>query len=47
VQGLPRGDDVSLIGRFKLLEIGNIDQTPLAFDFISLRTYNKQGAKTI
>lgn len=36
-----------VVGRFKLLEIGNMDQTPLAFDFLSARTYNEKGAKTV
>jgi hypothetical protein len=45
--GLPRRDHVSVVGRFKLLEIANIDQTPLAFDFLSLKTYNEKGASTV
>lgn len=45
--GLPRGEDVPVVGRFKLLEIGNMDQTPLPFDFLSGKTYNEKGAKTV
>ena len=45
--GLPCGEHVPLVGRFKLSEIGNIDQTPLAFDFLSTRTYDAKGLKTI
>ena len=36
-----------LVGRFKLLEIANIDQTPIAFEFLSGCTYNFKGAKTV
>jgi hypothetical protein len=36
-----------LVGRFKLSEIANIDQTPIAFEFLSGRTYDFKGAKTI
>ena len=36
-----------LVGRFKLSEIANIDQTPIAFEFLSGWTYNFKGAKTI
>jgi hypothetical protein len=45
--GLPRGKDVPVVGWFKLSEIGNMDQTPLAFDFLSSRTYNEKGASTV
>jgi hypothetical protein len=38
---------VPIVGRFKLSEIANIDQTPLAFDFLNARIYNQKGAKTI
>jgi hypothetical protein len=46
-QGLPCGLDVLVVGRFKLSEIGNMDQTLLAFDFLSSRTYDSKGVKTI
>jgi len=45
--GLPRGEHVLLVGRFKLSEIGNMDQTPLAFDFLSTWTYDAKGSRTI
>lgn len=35
------------VGRFKLSEIANMDQTPIAFEFLSGRTYDQKGAKTI
>jgi hypothetical protein len=38
---------VPLVGWFKLSEISNIDQTPLAFDFLSSKTYNEKGALTV
>ena len=38
---------VLLVGRFKLLEIANIDQTPIAYEFLSSCTYDLKGAKTI
>jgi hypothetical protein len=45
--GLPQGKDILVVGQVKLSEIGNMDQTPLAFDFLSPRTYNEKGAKTM
>ena len=45
--GRPRGPDVKTIGLFKLLEIANIDQTPLPFEFNKGRTYAKRGSKTV
>jgi hypothetical protein len=33
-----------MVGRFKLSEIANIDQTPIAFEFLSGRTYDFKGA---
>ena len=38
---------VPVVGRFKLSEIANMDQTPLAFDFIGSRTYESKGAKSV
>jgi hypothetical protein len=32
--GIPRGPTIITIGRFKLSEIGNMDQSPLAFEFL-------------
>lgn len=46
-QGLPRGPTVPVVGRFKLSEIANMDQTPLAFDFMGSRTYESKGEKTV
>ena len=45
--GLPKGEDVPLVGRFKLSEIANMDQTPIAFEFLSGKTYDFKGAKTV
>jgi hypothetical protein len=46
-KGLPCGEDTPVVGRFKLSEIANMDQTPLAFEFLSSKTYDCKGAKTI
>jgi hypothetical protein len=45
--GIPRGPDVKTVGRFKLSEISNMDQTPLPFEFNEGKTYAKKGDKTI
>jgi hypothetical protein len=45
--GIPRDKSIPLVGRFKLSEIANIDQTPIAFKFLLGRTYDFKGAKTI
>jgi hypothetical protein len=45
--GILRSIDTPLVGRFKLLEIANIDQTPIGFEFLSGRTYDFKGAKTV
>jgi hypothetical protein len=39
--------NVPVVGRFKLSEMGNMDQTPLAFDFMGSRTYESKGVKTV
>ena len=44
---IPHGPDVLVIGRIKLLEICNMDQSPLPFEFLKGRTYAKKGEKTI
>jgi hypothetical protein len=44
---IPRGPNVPIIGRIKLSEIYNIDQSPLLFKFLKGRTYAKKGEKTI
>lgn len=46
-RGFPKGEDIPLVGRFKLSEIANMDQTPIAFEFLSGKTYDFKGAKTI
>jgi hypothetical protein len=45
--GIPRGPDVPVVGRIKLSEICNMDQSPLPFEFLKGRTYAKKGEKTI
>jgi hypothetical protein len=32
---------------FKLLEIANMDQTPIAFEFLDKRTYDTIGIRTV
>lgn len=34
-------------GKYKLSNIGNFDQTPLAFDFLGGKTVNEKGSKTV
>jgi hypothetical protein len=45
--GIERGPEVKTIGRFKLSEIANMDQTPLPFEFNEGKTYAKRGSKTV
>lgn len=52
--GLAYGDShstdpfgLNCLGRFKLSEIANMDQTPISFEFLNKRTYKKKGAKTV
>jgi len=45
--GTPCGKDIPVVGRFKLSEIANMDQSPLPFELCKGRTYNKKGEKTI
>jgi len=33
--------------KFSLSEISNIDQTPISFEFLSLKTYESKGSKTV
>ena len=40
-------DTPAEIGRYRLSNICNMDQTPLPFEYLSGRTYNQQGEKTI
>ncbi|TVY14491.1 hypothetical protein LARI1_G009129 [Lachnellula arida] len=45
--GIYRGIDMPTVGRFKLSEIANMDQTPLPFEFNDGQTYAKTGSKTV
>lgn len=45
--GKLRGPEVPVVGRFKLSEIANMDQTPLAWEFQKGRTYASKGERTI
>jgi len=40
-------DTPAEIGRYRLSNICNMDQTPVPFEYLSGRTYNQQGEKTI
>jgi hypothetical protein len=44
---IPRGPNVPIIGRIKLSEICNMDQSPLPFKFLKGHIYTKRGEKTI
>jgi hypothetical protein len=44
---IPQGPKVPVVGRFKLSEIANIDQSPLPFEHLKGRTYKKRGNKTV
>jgi hypothetical protein len=35
------------VGKYRLSEISNMDQTPLSFEFMDNRTYNQKGADTV
>jgi hypothetical protein len=45
--GIPRGPSVLVVGRFKLSEISNMDQSLLSFEFLKGRTYTRRGDKTV
>ena len=47
IVGIPRGPEVPVIGRIKLSEICNMDQSPLPFEYLKGRTYAKKGDKTV
>jgi hypothetical protein len=47
VINIPRDFNIPVIGRIKLLEIANIDQSPLLFEFLKGRIYTKRGEKTV
>jgi len=38
---------VPYVGRFKLSEIANMDQTLIAFEFLFGKTYDFKGSKTV
>lgn len=38
---------VPTVGRFKLSEIANMDQSPLCFEFLKGKTLNRKGARTV
>ena len=44
---IPRGLKVLVIGRIKFLEICNIDQSPLPFEYLKGYIYTKKGDKTV
>ena len=45
--GIPRDPSVPLVGRYKLSEIANMDQSPLPFELQKGRTYATKGSKTV
>ena len=45
--GTACGPDIPTVGRMKLSQIANMDQTPIVFEFLSGRTYDFKGAPTI
>jgi hypothetical protein len=47
VTGIPRGPEVPVVGRIKLSEICNMDQSPLPFEYLKGRTYAKRGDRTV
>ena len=47
VAALSDGDEQHSVGRFKLCQIANMDQTPLPFSFTSGDTYADTGDKTV
>jgi len=42
-----QSDEEAEIGRYRLSNICNMDQTPIPFEYLDGRTYNQQGDKTI
>jgi hypothetical protein len=45
--GIPRGPDVLVVGRIKLSEIYNMDQSPLLFEYLKGHIYAKKGDRTV
>jgi len=44
---IPRGPEVPIVGRIKLSETCNMDQSPLPFEYLKGRMYAKRGDKTV
>lgn len=44
---IPKDPSVQVVGRFKLSQITNMDQSPLPFEHLKGRTYEKKGNKTV
>ena len=47
VISIPRDPNIPVIGRIKLSEIANINQSPLLFEFLKGYIYAKKGEKTV
>jgi hypothetical protein len=47
IVGIPRGPDIPIVGRIKLSEICNMDQSPMPFEYLKGRTYAKKGSQTV
>ena len=45
--GIDRGPDVKVVGRFKLSNICNMDQSPLSFENCKGMMYDTHGSKTV
>ncbi len=45
--GFDTDNEAPAVGRFKLLEIANMDQTPIALEFLDNRTYGHKRAKPV
>lgn len=41
------GDQPAIVGRYRLRNVCNMDQTPLPFEFLSGQTYTTKGEKTV
>ncbi len=47
IVGIPRGPEVPVVGRIKLSEICNMDQSSMLFEYLKGRTYAKKGDRTV
>jgi hypothetical protein len=47
IVSISRGLKVLVVGRIKLSEIYNMDQSPLLFEYLKGRMYTKKGDKTV